>query len=186
MTLIARHILSLAAFCAVQGCATRDRPETLWSARGADRVVSTHDVQCGETTYRIGYRFGQGQGSERGLNLTLLERLPVPIPGELSSALAAEFSKFNNVIFIDFLCGETSLEEPAQFLAVEMRGSYKQDIREAYYRCRAKDWNFDFDTRRTFRIEETELLVDDDEIGYCYGDSSYFELDLDNDEMEPE
>ena len=186
MTLIARHILSLAAFCAVQSCATRDGPETLWSASGADSVVSTHDVQCGETTYLVGYRFGERQGSERGLHLAVFERAPVQISEGLSSALAAEFSKFNNASFIEFSCGETKLDEPAQFLAVEIRGSYRHSIREAYERCRAKGWTFDFDTHRTFRIEEIQLLVDGDEIGYCHGNSSYFELDLDNDETEPE
>ena len=147
------------------------------SARGADDVVTVHDVQCGDTTYRIGYRIGQVEGSSRKATLSLFERSPTPISKEMHEKLSSEISKFGELRFVQFWCGETQINEPSEFLSMDLRGSYSGvETFEASRKCREKGWNFDFDTRRTFVVENNDVVVDGDEIGYCFGDAAYFEL----------
>ena len=150
-------------------------------SRGATSHTVSHQIRCENDEYRIKYY------ESKGADAVVLEEFSVPDKlgsGNLFLQLSEGLAQFRSISNMRFACGYGdvygSFDEitAANFFVIEVEGRHVKSSHDAREACIERGWNFEFDTKRSFTVEDGAMNVAGDEIGYCFGETEYFTVPL--------
>jgi hypothetical protein len=168
-------VFSLLAASCMSFSALADEPKAGFTWFGPKSTARQTIIDCEHTSYVLEYK---ADLKIKGVQLKTIQQMPGTISDKVVQQLSAEFAKFNDITFLRAGCGVERNGLPAEFLVLEIRGSYIVPIKQARDICNKKGWHFDRMTRRTFVVDESEFDVSGKNIGYCSVNAGSFSMKI--------